>query len=53
MVSYLNPIDTGAEIAVDNCSVGEGTGNNYIGSRKFAYSLTDKYKGGLEELVWK
>jgi len=53
MVAYPNPMDSGVESALDNCSIGGGAGNNYMGSRKFAYSLTDKYKGGFDELVWK
>lgn len=54
--AYLNPIDGGADVQQQETSSNGGgaSGNNYTGSRKFAYSLTDKYKGGgFEEIVWK
>lgn len=36
------------------CVSGAGGPNTYNGNRKFAYSLTDKYKGsGFEELLYK
>ena len=46
---YLNPMEAGPGLEIGHDTVG-----GYTGSRKFAQSLTDKYKGGsFEELVWK
>ena len=56
MGAYLNPIESVTDLPQETSSNGGGGtsgANNYTGSRKFAYSLTDKYKGGFEELCWK
>lgn len=50
MAAYLNQIDGGADILQETSSNG---GGGYTGSRKFAYSLTDKLMGGFEDIVWK
>ena len=59
--NHLNPIDCGAasdiaaQDAVPSAGLGGPTTAKPINSaRKFAYSLTDKYKGCFaEELAWK